>query len=42
MSDQEGAIGGGGSDEDLSLPKATVNKYVSGELARWPNRTWEY
>ncbi|KAG8777207.1 negative cofactor 2 transcription regulator complex subunit ncb2 [Serendipita sp. 411] len=30
MSDQEGALGGSGAnDDELSLPKATVNKYVA-------------
>jgi hypothetical protein len=33
MSDQEGPLGGsGGNDEDLTLPKATVNKYVAGRM----------
>lgn len=30
MSDREGLSGGGSTDEDLSLPKATVAKMISG------------
>jgi hypothetical protein len=30
MSDREGHSGAGPSDEDLSLPKATVAKMISG------------
>ncbi len=30
MSDREGLAGGGSSDEDLSLPKATVSKMIAG------------
>jgi hypothetical protein len=34
MSDQDGPLGGSGAnDEELTLPKATVNKYVSGSYA---------
>lgn len=31
MSDREGHIGSGSTDDDLSLPKATVAKMISGE-----------
>lgn len=38
MSDQEGPLGGsGGNDDELTLPKATVNKYVAELLG--PNLT---
>jgi hypothetical protein len=34
MSDDEGrAPGGAGGDDDVSLPKATVNKLIQGQLA---------
>lgn len=31
MSDREGHVGSGSTDDDLSLPKATVAKMISGE-----------
>lgn len=31
MSDREGHVGSGSADDDLSLPKATVAKMISGE-----------
>lgn len=32
MSDREGHVGSGSTDDDLSLPKATVAKMISGEF----------
>lgn len=35
MSDQEGPLAGSGAnDDDLTLPKATVNKYVAGSTIK--------
>ncbi|KAH0839685.1 hypothetical protein J3R83DRAFT_606 [Lanmaoa asiatica] len=31
MSDREGHVGSGSTDDDLSLPKATVAKMINGE-----------
>lgn len=31
MSDREGHVGSGSADDDLSLPKATVAKMITGE-----------
>jgi hypothetical protein len=40
MSDQDGPLNGSGAnDEELTLPKATVNKYVSGPYGFLDNQT---
>jgi len=36
MSDREGHMATGSSDDDLSLPKATVAKMISGMYISWP------
>lgn len=36
MSDNDGPLSGtGGNDDELTLPKATVNKYITGTLQHY-------
>lgn len=35
-SDEEGTRGGRAADDDVALPKATVNKLIQGELSLSP------
>lgn len=39
MSDREGHVGSGSTDDDLSLPKATVAKMISGECTSHKSST---